>query len=62
MNSSTMNGKDGKPLTSIHRQTELNMILSPDFTSLNNKKFKLMNYEQMLKGKDIGVLIAKDWK
>lgn len=56
MNSSLMNDKNGKPLTSIHRQTELNMILSPDFTSLNGKKFEMVNYEQMLKGKDISIL------
>ena len=62
MNSSMMNDKDGKPLTSIHRQTELNMILSPDFTGLNGKKFELINYEQLLKGKDVSVLVAKDWK
>jgi predicted glycoside hydrolase/deacetylase ChbG (UPF0249 family) len=62
MNSRMMNDKNGKPLTSIHRQTELNMILSPDFTSLNGKKFVMENYEQMLKGKDISVLVAKDWK
>ena len=62
MNSDMMNDKNGKPLTSIHRQTELNMILSPDFTSLNGKKFRLINYEQLLKGKDVGVLVAKDWK
>jgi len=53
---------NGKPLTSIHRQTELNMILSPDFTSLNGKKFRLINYEQLLRGKDVSVLVAKDWK
>ncbi|MGZ3944806.1 MAG: ChbG/HpnK family deacetylase [Mucilaginibacter sp.] len=61
MASSIMNDKDGKPLTSIHRQTELNMILSPDFTGLNGKKFLLVNYEQLLKGKDVSVLVAKDW-
>lgn len=61
MNSNMMNGKDGHGLTSIHRQTELNMILSPDFTGLNGKKFELINYEQLLKGKDVGVLAAKDW-
>jgi len=61
MASSIMNDKDGKPLTSIHRQTELNMILSPDFTGLNGKKFIMINYEQLLKGKDVGVLVAKDW-
>jgi predicted glycoside hydrolase/deacetylase ChbG (UPF0249 family) len=62
MNSNMMNGKDGKPLTSIHRQTELNMILSPDFRGLNGKEFELMNYEQLLKGKDISVLKAVDGK
>jgi predicted glycoside hydrolase/deacetylase ChbG (UPF0249 family) len=61
MNSNLMNDKNGKPLASKHRQTELNMILSPDFTSLNGKKFQMMNYEQFLKGKDRDVLVAKNW-
>jgi hypothetical protein len=62
MNSNMMNGKDGKPLTSLHRQTELNMMLSPEFRDLVGKKFELENYEQLLKGKDISVLKAVDGK
>jgi len=60
MNSYMMNTKAGKPLTSLHRQTELNMLLSPEFRALAGKKFKLINYQQLLAGKDISVL--KAWK
>jgi predicted glycoside hydrolase/deacetylase ChbG (UPF0249 family) len=59
MNSKMMNDKDGKPLTSLHRQTELNMLLSPEFKGLVDKKFHLINYAQLLKGKDISVLVAR---
>lgn len=58
MNSKMMNDKDGAPLTSKHRQTELNMLLSPEFKDLVGKKFELQNYQQMLEGKDINVLKA----
>jgi hypothetical protein len=57
-----MNTKEGKPLTSLHRQTELNMLLSPEFKAMQGKKFVAINYEQMLKGKDISVLNAVDGK
>jgi chitin disaccharide deacetylase len=60
MNSSMMNDKDGHPLTSKHRQTELNMLLSPEFRVLIGKKFQLENYRQMLQTKDISVLKAVD--
>jgi predicted glycoside hydrolase/deacetylase ChbG (UPF0249 family) len=49
MNSSMMNSKEGKPLTSIHRQTELNMLLSPEFQGMVNKKFHCINYEDLVK-------------
>jgi predicted glycoside hydrolase/deacetylase ChbG (UPF0249 family) len=62
MNASMMNTKEGKPLTSLHRQTELNMLLSPEFKAMQGKKFVAINYEQMLKGKDISVLNAVDGK
>jgi predicted glycoside hydrolase/deacetylase ChbG (UPF0249 family) len=58
MNSNMMNDKDGKPLTSLHRQTELNMLLSPEFRDMVGKKFQLENYQQLLEGKDISVLKA----
>ncbi len=58
MNSKMMNDKDGKPLTSIHRQTELNMLLSPEFRALEGKKFQMINYQQLLSTKDISVLKA----
>ena len=49
MNSTLMNTADGKPKASLHRQTELNMLLSPEFRSLINKKFKLINYQDLIK-------------
>ncbi len=58
MNSNMMNDKDGKPLSSIHRQTELNMLLSPEFRGMVGKNFQLINYQQLLSGKDISVLKA----
>jgi chitin disaccharide deacetylase len=60
MNSNMMNDKDGQPLTSKHRQTELNMLLSPEFKAMIGKKFQLENYQQMLSTKDITVLKAVD--
>ncbi|WP_426667522.1 ChbG/HpnK family deacetylase [Mucilaginibacter sp. McL0603] len=57
-NSRLMSDANGNSIVSQHRQTELNMILSPDFTSLNGKKFELTNYAQLLKGKDLSVLKA----
>lgn len=62
MNASEMNTKEGKPLTSLHRQTELNMIISPEFKAMIEKKFQLINYDQLLKGTDISVLKASDNK
>ncbi len=58
MNSKMMNDKDGKPLSSIHRQTELNMLLSPEFRNMVGKNFQLINYQQLLSNKDISVLKA----
>jgi predicted glycoside hydrolase/deacetylase ChbG (UPF0249 family) len=57
-NSKLMRDAKGHSIVSKHRQTELSMILSPDFTGLNGKKFKLTNYAQLLKGKDISILKA----
>ena len=48
MNSSLMNTSDGSPQVSQHRQTELNMLLSPDFRNLNGKKFILTNYAEVI--------------
>ena len=44
-----MNTSTGNPMASQHRQTELNMLVSPDFRSLNGKKFKLINYADVVK-------------
>jgi len=60
MNSNMMNSKEGKPLTSLHRQTELNALLSPEFTAMIGKKFRLINYQQLLANKNISVLKAND--
>ncbi|WP_295716225.1 ChbG/HpnK family deacetylase [Mucilaginibacter sp.] len=62
MNSNMMNAKDGKPLTSLHRQTELNMLLSPEFRSMEGKKFRMINYRQLLATKDISILKASNTK
>ena len=57
MNASEMNSPEGKPLSSLHRQTELNMLLSPEFMGLIGKKFTLINYKQLLSTKDISILV-----
>src|SRR6202000_2993873 len=60
MNSSMMHDAAGHPLVSQHRQTELNMLLSPEFKEMIDKKFHLENYQQMLFTKDINALKAVD--
>jgi predicted glycoside hydrolase/deacetylase ChbG (UPF0249 family) len=62
MNSNMMNSKEGKPLTSLHRQTELNALLSPEFVAMIGKKFQLINYDQLLVGKDVSILKPADNK
>ncbi|WP_413667143.1 ChbG/HpnK family deacetylase [Mucilaginibacter sp. Mucisp86] len=62
MNSNMMNSKEGKPLTSLHRQTELNALLSPEFAAMIGKKFQLINYQQLLAGTDISILKPVDNK
>ncbi len=57
MNSSMMNSNQGKPLTSLHRQTELNMLTSPEFMNQIGKRFTLINYKQLLADKDVNILI-----
>lgn len=49
MNSKLMNTQDGKPQASLHRQTELNMLLSPEFRNLVGQKFTLINYRDLIK-------------
>jgi len=58
MNSNMMHDAAGHPIVGLHRQTELNMLLSPEFKDLIDKKFHLENYQQMLSTKDITVLKA----
>jgi predicted glycoside hydrolase/deacetylase ChbG (UPF0249 family) len=53
MNSSMMNSKSGKPLTALHRETELNMLLSPEFKALVNRKFVLTTYSDLVKSPGI---------
>jgi chitin disaccharide deacetylase len=62
MNSRMMSDKDGNSLVSLHRQTELNALLSPEFKEMIGNKFELTNYEQLLKGRDLNVLEAVDGK
>jgi predicted glycoside hydrolase/deacetylase ChbG (UPF0249 family) len=62
MNSRLMSDKEGHSTVSLHRQTELNALLSPEFKDMIGKKFELTNYEQLLKGKDLNVLEAVDGK
>ncbi len=49
MNSKLMNTDDGKPKASLHRQTELDMLLSPEFRNLVGKKFTLISYRDLIK-------------
>lgn len=48
MNSPLMSSKDGKPQASAHRQTELDMLLSPEFTEMVERDFTLINYRMLL--------------
>lgn len=56
MNSSMMNTKTGKPLTALHRETELNMMLSPQFKALVNHKFTLTNYTELVKERGLDAM------
>jgi hypothetical protein len=56
MNSSMMNTKEGKPLTALHRQTELNMLISPEFKALVNRKFELTNYTELVKERGLDAM------
>lgn len=49
MNSDLMNTNTGMPLASQHRQTELNMLVSPRFRALIGKKFRLVTYADLIK-------------
>ncbi len=41
--------QNGIPMAARHRQTELNMLLSPEFQNLIGKKFQLITYADLLK-------------
>lgn len=58
MNSKIMNTEDGKPQASLHRQTELNMLLSPEFRQLIGKKFTLINYRSLIEKKGLDKMKA----
>ncbi|MBF9252309.1 ChbG/HpnK family deacetylase [Pontibacter sp. 172403-2] len=58
MNSDLMNTSDGKPKASQHRQTELNMLLSPAFRTLAGKKLKLITYADLVKANGLGSMKA----
>lgn len=49
MNSNLMNTDDGTPQASIHRQTELNMLISPEFRNGIGKKYRLVTYADVIK-------------
>lgn len=49
LNSNLMNTDDGKPRASAHRQTELDMLVSPEFRNLIDKKFRLVTYADVIK-------------
>lgn len=53
LNSKLMNTEDGKPKASAHRQTELNMLLSPEFRNQIGKKFKLVTYADVIAEKGL---------
>ena len=48
LNSNLMN-TDGKPRAAAHRQTELDMLISPEFRNLIGKKFRLVTYADVIK-------------
>jgi predicted glycoside hydrolase/deacetylase ChbG (UPF0249 family) len=56
MNSSMMNSKSGRPLTALHRETELNMLLSPEFKALVNRKFELITYSDLVKARGLDAM------
>jgi predicted glycoside hydrolase/deacetylase ChbG (UPF0249 family) len=56
MNSDLMNTGDGKPQASQHRQTELNMLLSPEFRAMINQNFKLVTYDDLMRIKGISAM------
>ena len=62
MNSNLMNTADGKPKASLHRQTELDMLLSPEFRNLAGKKFTLINYRSLIKAKGLDKMKASGEK
>jgi chitin disaccharide deacetylase len=53
-----MTSADGKSEVSKHRQAELNMLLSPDFKKLIDKKFKMVTYRDLNKTKGLSSLVA----
>jgi predicted glycoside hydrolase/deacetylase ChbG (UPF0249 family) len=58
MNSALMNTDDGLPKASQHRQTELDMLLSPEFRKLNGKKLKLITYADLVKSNGLSSMKA----
>jgi predicted glycoside hydrolase/deacetylase ChbG (UPF0249 family) len=58
MNSNRMNTNDGKPKAALHRQTELNMLLSQDFKKLIGKKFQLITYSDLIKAVGLNSMIG----
>jgi hypothetical protein len=55
-----MNTNSGKPMASQHRQAELNMLVAPEFRTLNGKKFTLTTYRDVVR--EIGLEKMKEPK
>lgn len=49
LNSNLMNSAEGEPMASVHRQTELEVLTSPEFRKLINKKFRLITYADVIR-------------
>ena len=48
-NNAAQSDEKGRPLTALHRQAELDAVLSPEFAQLvKSNKVKLVNYEQVI--------------
>jgi chitin disaccharide deacetylase len=49
---SLLKRQNGVPMAGQHRQTELDMVLSPEFQQMVGKDFRLITYEELVKKTD----------
>lgn len=56
LNSDLMNSAEGKPMAGEHRQTELGILLSPEFVSLINKNFRLVTYADVIRESGLEIM------